>query len=303
MPLYFAYGLQFASDLLLPEFMLAEVTETAMKEPISIRIGSVPKTLTNVRSRGSLYELGEYDFLFSLPNIATYHLTNGKAITIQPAPSSDESSIRLFLYDIVLTALFYQRRMFPLHASSIETPKGAVLFMGANGTGKSTLAAFFYQKGFRVLSDNITVLQFDAEKEIVAVPAFPAVEVWEDTLQSLQVNDLTGKIRPLRPNFSKYWLSTEDRFHHQPLRIEAIYYLETNYTQSYDFSTASHLSRIPWINQNMHYLRFARDLGLMGEYWGLMTSLSAVKMHSIRRDVYDYDMRPVLRQLIQEFDS
>ena len=60
-----------------------------------------------------------------------------------PAPGRDlyESDVRVFLLGSCIGALLHQRGILVLHAGAIHTDKGAVLFTGPWGIGKSTLLA------------------------------------------------------------------------------------------------------------------------------------------------------------------
>ncbi|MEK7469151.1 MAG: hypothetical protein AAB074_17390 [Planctomycetota bacterium] len=91
-----------------------------------------------------------------------------------PAPGSSVESVRhLFLDDVLPRALSASGRTV-LHASAVETDRGAIAFIGESGSGKSTLAASFCASGARLLSDDGVLL--DENSRIV--PAYPIHRLW-----------------------------------------------------------------------------------------------------------------------------
>jgi hypothetical protein len=63
-----------------------------------------------------------------------------------------------------------------LHAAAVALPAGAVLFVGAAGAGKSTLALGFDAAGVPVLADDHVVVDAPLEGAVVARASFPFVD-------------------------------------------------------------------------------------------------------------------------------
>ncbi len=157
------------------------------------------------------------EFLLDLEGIARYQVSAGADIIVEAYPEADEDSIRLFLLGSVCGALLHQRRLLPLHASAIETPKGAVLFAGGSGKGKSALAAAFYSRGYRVMADEICLAAPDC------FPAFPRLMLWPDVLDQLCLRN--PNVRRARPNLKKFHVPLAKGFASEPSPVHAIYLL------------------------------------------------------------------------------
>ena len=71
-----------------------------------------------------------------------------------------------------------------LHASAVRLEQGLILFIGDSGAGKSTLAGNFHQMGNPVISDDCVWIKED-KNQIVAVPSYGGLRLWEDSLQVL----------------------------------------------------------------------------------------------------------------------
>ena len=59
-----------------------------------------------------------------------------------------------------------------------------LIFIGASGVGKSTLAGNFYQEGNAILSDDCIWIKQDGNK-IAAVPSYGGLRLWEDSIEAL----------------------------------------------------------------------------------------------------------------------
>jgi len=212
---YLAYGLPILSGLAFPELRVRNCRDAPQ---VRIHTGDVAPELEGRTGKGALFETARSRFLLRLDGIARYLVTDGDQIVIDPAPGTDEDSIRLFLLGSVFGALLHQRGLLPLHASAIETARGAVLFAGASGTGKSTLAGAFYRRGYRVVADEICALDGDRVR-----PAVPRLTLWPDAVEELGL--WSDAVRQVRPNIKRFHVPVEPLTAHDPLPVHAIYIL------------------------------------------------------------------------------
>ena len=124
-------------------------------------------------------------YLLRFPEIGDFFVdAEGREIICAPEPETPMETLRHLLLDQVLPLLLNLKGREALHATAILTPLGVCAFTGPAGTGKSTLAASFFRAGYPVLSDDCLVLEED-NGHILAIPAYPGLRLWEDTLESL----------------------------------------------------------------------------------------------------------------------
>ncbi len=81
------------------------------------------------------YEVRPGHFRLDVPGVARYSVEDGKSILIEPLADATPEKIRLFLLGSTMGALLYQRGLYPLHGSAVETPWGAMIFVGVQGQG------------------------------------------------------------------------------------------------------------------------------------------------------------------------
>jgi hypothetical protein len=73
--------------------------------------------------------------------------------------------------------------LLPLHANAVEIDGRAIAFMAPSGGGKSTLAAWFHDHGYRVIADDVCVVGFDADDIPYAAPGLPRLRLWAEALE------------------------------------------------------------------------------------------------------------------------
>ncbi len=103
-------------------------------------------------------------------------------LEIEAVDGVDNETIEHLLIDQVLPRLLAQEGNLVIHASVVESATGAMLFVGKSGWGKSTLAGIFHEAGYGVLSDDCAVLQTDETDSVRAIPTYPSLRLFDDSL-------------------------------------------------------------------------------------------------------------------------
>ena len=213
---YLAWGLRVRSDLAVPSLGGA----SRATPDVTIRLGSVPAAEPS-GGRARPWASAPGVFRLEVDGVARYVVRGGREVTVEPT-GGDEGSLNAFLLGPVMAACLQQRGVVPLHASAVETDGGAVLFTGGSGTGKSALAAALVEGGYRLVSDDIAALVVDAGGVPEALPAFPGLRLWADTVEAL---GWEGRTRgAVRDGLQKYWAPV-GRFRPGRLRLRAVYAL------------------------------------------------------------------------------
>jgi hypothetical protein len=222
---YKAFNFSIASELEVPEFLPGDGATD-----IIIKAGHVPDHLNDPVEKGLRYQIAPGEFLLNVDRIARFHVKQGKQITFEPFCGSTGNDIRLFLLGSVFGALFHQRNLLPLHASSVCFEGKAILFSGVSGIGKSTLAAAFTEKGYSMVSDDISLVIPDRERGAVIVPGYPQAKLWKDSLTMLNRHD--SGLEKVRENLNKFKLDVTSGFHRdKTLEIKTVYLISVKHTR------------------------------------------------------------------------
>lgn len=225
---YQVFELTVESEIFFPELTpIATINHPDLK----ISFGKTPENLEGEQVVAKVrVQFSPTQFLIDVAKVGRYYTSNGNTITIEKHSNADEASIRAFLLETVIASVFYQRGAFLLAGSAIEYQGKAIAFIGNPGTGKSTTAASFIQKGYRLLADGICLIKADNPEKPVLEAFCPTIKLWKDVLHTCNFEKNTSTdLLQLRPEIEKYRLSFPDSktYIHQSLPLGKVYLLES----------------------------------------------------------------------------
>jgi hypothetical protein len=174
---YYVFGLRVRSALPLPELIPAADGDVV---DVTISCGPVPRPSG---AEGGL-SLVDGALVLVVPGVARYRIERGKSIIVEPEPGVADRNVRLYLLGSAFGALLHQRGLLPLHANAIEIGGKAVAFMGASGEGKSTLAAWFHDRGYRIVADDVCVVRVAPDGRAYAAPGQQRLRLWKQALDA-----------------------------------------------------------------------------------------------------------------------
>jgi hypothetical protein len=187
---YLLGGITFFSEIVLPELPLIQ-HQSVTPHPVTIRLGDVSDHWPGaVEIYPDCFATASQYFL-RIHGIARYLVTNGREIVVSPDAGALPLDVRAYLLGTIFAVLCQQRGLLPLHASAVSGDpvngrQGAVAFLARSGQGKSSLAAHLAQRGFRVLADDVCLINFTPDGEgMMVVPVAPWLKLWRGSLQNL----------------------------------------------------------------------------------------------------------------------
>ena len=228
---YTAWGLRVRSVVSLPFASAARPG----RPDVAVRFGKTPPRLPRaVRRNPPVWEAAPGLLLLHVEDVARYLVTDGREIVIEPRGGRHED-LETFLVGPVFAALLQQRGIVTLHAAAVGTDAGAALLLGASGSGKSSLAAALVERGYALLADHVTGVVLDAGGRATALPAFPYLRLWADSLDKLCLR--TRARGRVRPELEKYWVPAE-RFGAAPAPVCAAFVLTGHHRPDFGFEPA-----------------------------------------------------------------
>ena len=180
---YSAFGLQIRSDLIFPEL----TTASGQPQPdISVRnadpAGWPPLSASALST--PMLQMAEGDWRLQLEGIGWFRASAGNCLEWQRWDDSvSDRDLRTFLVTSGLGAVAIQRGALVLHGTALEYQGQAVLILGHPATGKSTLAWCLLQRGWRLLSSELVVV--DAQGRVW--PGLQQIKLWHDAVEALGV--------------------------------------------------------------------------------------------------------------------
>jgi len=169
---YRGFGLIIHSEIELPELPAASADGRKDDDAkVVIRLGTVPQVPRHAT-------LDEELAINSLG--AAFLIRNGTEITVDIRPDADPDAVRVVLLGRVMAFLLRQRGWLPLHASGVVLGNECILFLGAAGAGKSTIAAAFHRAGHFVATDDVGAVRIAGERCCVVQSAWSYVRLRDD---------------------------------------------------------------------------------------------------------------------------
>ena len=182
--MYLVGGITLVSEIALPELPLIQ-QQDATPHPVTIRLGEVPRQLPNAVEVDPDCFATTTQYLLCVAGIARYLVTEGREIVVEPDASALPLDVRAYLLGAMFVVLCQQRGLLPLHASAVAGKSGVVAFLANSGQGKSTLAAHLVERGFRVLADDICLIDATEPSAAMVIPTAPWLKLWRNSLENL----------------------------------------------------------------------------------------------------------------------
>lgn len=143
------------------------------------------------------------DVRFVQDDIASFRITNGNLIEVDPDPSCSESHLGVYLMGSCMGAILHQRGFMPIHGSCVTDGSRSILITGDSGAGKSTLAAEFLSRGWKLLTDDVSAV-YNVEGTPMVRSSYPSQKLWQDALDRYE--------RPESDIHSLYFNENREKF-------------------------------------------------------------------------------------------
>lgn len=298
---YRACGLTIDSDLPLPGLMSGR-DDASSAVDVTIGAGDVPADLTKgvVRS-GPNWQLAADAYLLRIPGLARFRITGGTRIDYATEGHTPPAELTAFLTGSVLGILLHLRGCIVLHASAVVVDGHAILFCGASGAGKSTMAAALGERGHKMLSDDLGVLTVALDGRLMVESDARNHKLWDEAVDALAINERRG--RGVRHQINKFYVAPRVSGSNA-VPVGAIYELEeVRGGQQLAIEPLQLADAASMIRQNAFRPRIVKQLGQQAEYFRY-AALAARQGHiaTLRRpldfrkldavlDLLEYDWR------------
>ncbi len=273
----------------MPHWQLAEGTPD-----VQVRWGEVPESLLDATELWGTFWGRKGTCLFNYRGIGRMLVESGCRITCALPAGGNPHALGTALSGVGIAALLFQRNLVVLHASAAAKDSRAVLIMGPSGSGKSTTVSALLQRGYQLISDDLTVVTLRPDGTPEAMPSFPAVRLHRDSLQALH-----GGISP-RGEFEsvdgKQRRRLEEYFAQAPVRIERCCRMLCRDGAAPTSETVPGVRRFVALQDNLYRRRMARTLADPQRLDAILMALAQrVDVRRIARPHVGFDLDALCR--------
>ena len=250
MHFYHFFGLNIQSAFKFPFLDEQQIDEA----DVFIEFGKIPEKPDHITNKGVLFQASEKEFLFRVPDICGYYVTSGNRMIIEQGPEADNKDIYAFMAGSAMGALLQQRDMVAFHGCTVEKSDKAFMFAGHTGSGKSTTGIYMFQHGYKVISDDISVIDKNPNNGIRIIPGPPYFKLWLDVIRKLKLNE--SNLQSLRNGIHKYIYPFQPFEGQAPLK--AVFVLKNTNNKGISFSEIKGAEKFNLLRRNIYKPQFAR---------------------------------------------
>lgn len=177
---------------------------------------------TFVKDQGDVITGGIYDELF-------FVVQHGDTIYYDLRKPLADGVLQSYLFGVLMATLLRQRGFLVLHACSVARNGQAVAFVGESGWGKSTIAEYFCQRGYTLLTDDVMAIDARGDGHPHVIPGYPQIRLRAEAGRHLRTDfdDL-----PVVNDENEKRFTTPATFPDRPLPLQQVYLLDPTYADA-----------------------------------------------------------------------
>ena len=200
--LYKAFGLVMESAL--------HITQLSELEEGTADVRIVPAAL---RDRIDLSGPRTYENTNIIKTVSDtlFRVTGGNLIEADIAEGDSEAYVSVYLLGSCMGAILIQRGFMLLHGSCVTDGRRAVLITGESGAGKSTTAAEFLKRGWKLVTDDVTCV-LDRDGVPMVRSSYPSQKLWQDAMDRYEKSDADVHSLYFSEDREKFGVDVSDSF-------------------------------------------------------------------------------------------
>ena len=141
-----------------------------------------------------------------------FRVTGGNLIEADVAEGDTEAYVGMYLMGSCMGAILIQRGFMLLHGSCVTDGIRSVLITGDSGSGKSTTAAEFLKRGWKLVTDDVTCV-FEQDGIPMVRSSYPSQKLWQDAMENYEKTEQDVHSLYFFQNREKYGISVADNFY------------------------------------------------------------------------------------------
>lgn len=216
---YRVYGMKITSTIEIPEFPIIE-GKCEGSDVVEIITDKLPEDI-RVKIQNGKYDFMSKDSIwFHVNEVADFWIKEGKKVVISPCEHCDTGRLKNYIMGSVMGFLLLQRQEVAIHGGTVVVDGKGIIITGHGGAGKSTLALTLGERGYKYLSDDISMVKI-ADKLYVE-PGFPYHKLCLDVIEKKKLNKV-DYLTCRGAKEVKYVVPDFEGFEKQPVPLHSIW--------------------------------------------------------------------------------
>ena len=188
---------------------------------IDILEGNVPLSIPEPKFESEHLSISSSETLLTVKDVGKFYAKNGSSIIYEKGQHIN--SLCDYLTSYMCGQILRQRGHLLLHANTCLYKNQAIAFCGDSAAGKSTLAAYYHNKGALFHSDEIACFDLQSNQ---LLPGFPFLRLWKNCIDKFKFPQ--DKLSPLWDGEAKYSLCTKDQRLNEPMELNKLIFIEVD---------------------------------------------------------------------------
>ncbi|GEA07425.1 hypothetical protein KUL42_21860 [Alteromonas sp. KUL42] len=215
---------------------------------VMIYFGEVFEHLSKPAIEHERFEISDQTWLIKSEEYCGARLLvkKGQNITIEHTDDLNQDRLALVLLGMAFTAIHFQLGRLPLHGNTLMGKAGAIMLVGDSGAGKSTLSLALTRKGYKLVSDDLSIVDTlgEYDEKFRVFSGCTRLKLWEETCIHYDIN--MSELNLIDSNRKKFGLELESEELLFSYKLNRIYVLTKSHCTSISFrhitTTAEKLS-------------------------------------------------------------
>ena len=259
---YKVYGLIVESDIEIPELLSIDNNEN--KIDIKITKDTIPKEVIEKIPSYSWFKYDVNSMVFTVKNIGSFYIYDGKNIVVQPSENADNQGIKTFILGTSFGMILLQRNKVAIHGGAILIGENAIILTGQSGAGKSTLTNAFRQYKYPFMADDVcSTIKF--QDEIFIEPAYPQQKICRDAMEKMgyRIDDF----KLIDEDREKYVIPTHESFVKEKRKLQAVFEIQPYDGEEVKIEEVSGGEKMKTILRNIYRIEIISPHGIPPAYF------------------------------------
>ena len=229
------------------------------------------------------------------------YIKNSSEIVVDRNNNKDTDTTVLYLLGSVIGAVLMMKDFLPIHGSSVLTDKGAVIFTGVSGAGKSTIAGALLKRGYKVLTDDICPIKVE-DNIPYAYPGHSNLKLWESSLNIFKED--CQSLSRVRGEINKYYYNHDTSHSCEKYPVCKIYKIEShNEDKTEIIPVENGINKLTLIQNNTYRKQFIEGLKKRRMHFKIASALATLPVSRIKRPNITENFDAFVDEVEKEMDN